>query len=57
MDIPFEERNISRDKVARQQFREKGYEFLPVVEAGNSVITEYTGEPQLIEVLHAEGYL
>ncbi len=57
MDIPFEARNISRDKVARQQFREKGYEFLPVVEAGGSVITEYTGEPQLIEVLHAEGYL
>lgn len=57
MDIPFEERNISRDKEARRQFREKAYEFLPVVEVGGSVITEYTGEPQLIEVLHAEGYL
>jgi hypothetical protein len=57
MDIPFEERNISRDKEARRDFREKGYEFLPVVEVGNSVITEYTGEPLLIEVLHREGYL
>jgi hypothetical protein len=57
MDIPFTERNISRDKEARKQFREKGYDLLPVVEIGNSVITEYTGEPLLIEVLHQEGYL
>jgi hypothetical protein len=57
MDIPFEERNISRDKEARREFREKGYEFLPVVEVGNAVISEYTGEPLLIEVLHQEGYL
>ncbi len=57
MGIPFEERNISRDKDARRQFYEKGYEFLPVVEVGGSVITEYTGEPVLIEALHAEGYL
>jgi len=57
MDIPFEARNISHDKAARRQFREKGYEFVPVLEVGGSVITEYTGEPQLIEVLHAEGYL
>jgi hypothetical protein len=57
MDIPFEERNIGRDKEARRDFREKGYEFLPVLEVGNSVITEYTGEPLLIEVLHREGYL
>ena len=57
MDIPFEERNISRDKEARRKFREKGYDLLPVVEIGKSIITEYTGEPLLIEVLHTEGYL
>ncbi len=57
MGIPFEERNISRDKEARRQFHEKGYDLLPVIEVGSSVITEYTGEPLLIEVLHAEGYL
>jgi hypothetical protein len=57
MDIPFEERNISKDKAARQEFLEKGYDILPVIEAGNSVILEYTGEPQLIEVLAHEGFL
>jgi hypothetical protein len=30
---------------------------LPVIEAGNTVILEYDGEPQLIEVLANEGYL
>jgi hypothetical protein len=34
-----------------------GYPFLPAIEIGNSVITEYSGEPQLIEVLVAEKYL
>jgi len=57
MDIPFKERNISSDRVARQEYLEKGYDLLPVIEAGNSVITEYDGEPQLIEVLAKEGYL
>ena len=56
MEVPHEERNI-RDREYRRQFNEKGYEFLPVVEAGNSVIVEYTGLPQLIEFLHQEGYL
>jgi hypothetical protein len=56
MQVPYEERNI-RDRDNRRQFREKGYEFVPVVEAGESVIAEYTGLPQLIEVLHTEGYL
>ncbi len=57
MEVPFVEHNISRSPEARRKFKEKGYEFVPVIEAGESVIVEYTGEPQLIEVLHKEGYL
>lgn len=57
MGVPFQERNISADRAARQEFREKGYDLLPVIEAGETVITDYTGEPLLIEVLVAEGYL
>jgi len=57
MGVPFEERNISLDRQAKQQFIDKGYEFLPVIEAGSTVITDYTGEPQLIEILAHEGYL
>jgi hypothetical protein len=57
MGVPHVERNISRDLEAREEFLEKGYDLLPVVEVGESVITTYTGEPLLIEVLAAEGYL
>lgn len=57
MGVPLIERNISRDADNKREFLEKGYEFLPVIEVGDSVITEYEGEPQLIEVLVAEGYL
>ncbi len=57
MDVPHIERNISSDREARSEFAEKGYEFVPVIEAGESVIIEYTGEPQLIEALAKEGYL
>jgi len=57
MSIPFEDRNISKDSTAKQEFLQKGYDILPVIEAGNSVIYEYEGEPQLIEVLAREGYL
>jgi hypothetical protein len=57
MGVPHVERNISRDAEARKEFLEKGYDLLPVVEVGDSVITLYTGEPLLIEVLVAEGYL
>lgn len=57
MDVPYEERNISKDRAAKQEYLEKGYDLLPVIEAGNSVIIEYDGEPQLIEVLAKEGYL
>ena len=57
MGIPFEERNISTDRQAREEYLEKGYDLLPAFEVGNSVIVEYTGEPQLIEVLAQEGYL
>jgi hypothetical protein len=51
------ERNISHDLEARQAFLASGYDELPTLEIGNSVITRYSGEPQLIEVLAAEGYL
>jgi hypothetical protein len=57
MGIPYEDKNISNDKAAKAEFVEKGYDFLPVIEAGSSVILEYDGEPQLIEVLNKEGYL
>jgi hypothetical protein len=57
MGIPYEERNVSKDRQAKQEYLEKGYDLLPVIEAGNSVIIEYDGEPQLIEVLAKEGYL
>jgi G:T-mismatch repair DNA endonuclease (very short patch repair protein) len=57
MGVPHVERNISRDREAKQEFRDKGYEFLPIIEVGDSVITDYMGEPQLIEVLVEEGYL
>jgi hypothetical protein len=57
MGIPFEERNISTDHQAKQEYLEKGYDLLPAIEVGNTVIVEYDGEPQLIEVLAHEGYL
>jgi hypothetical protein len=57
MEVPQIEKNISRDQAARAEFLEKGYDLLPVIEAGSSVIIEYDGEPQLIEVLVKEGYL
>jgi hypothetical protein len=57
MNIAFIDRNVSLDKEARQEYVEKGYGILPVIEAGNTVILEYEGLPQLIEVLSAEGYL
>ncbi len=57
MGVPLVERNISSDREAKREFAEKGYEFVPVIEAGKSVIIDYSGEPQLIEVLHKEGYL
>lgn len=57
MSIPFEDRNISTDRQARQEYIEKGYDLLPTIEVGNTVIIEYEGEPQLIEMLAKEGYL
>ena len=57
MGVPFEERNVSSDRAARQEFKDKGYDLLPVVEAGDTIITDYSGEPLLIEVLAREGYL
>jgi hypothetical protein len=57
MDISFEERNVSLNRQAREEYIEKGFEILPAIEVGNTIIIEYTGEPQLIEVLVVEGYL
>jgi hypothetical protein len=57
MGVPFEERNVSLDPRFKQEFRNKDYIELPTIEAGNTIITEYVGEPQLIEVLVKEGYL
>jgi hypothetical protein len=57
MGVPLIDRNISFDPEAKRAFQEKHYDLLPVIEIGNSVITDYEGEPQLIEVLHKEGYL
>jgi hypothetical protein len=57
MDIPFEERNVSLNRQAREEYIEKGFDILPAIEVGNTTIIEYTGEPQLIEVLVVEGYL
>lgn len=57
MGVPYEDKNISSDRAAKAEFLEKGYDLLPVIEAGSSVILEYDGEPQLIEVLVKEGYL
>ena len=57
MGVPYEDKNISVDRAAKAEFLEKGYDLLPVIEAGSSVIVEYDGEPQLIEVLVREGYL
>jgi hypothetical protein len=57
MGVPFEERNVSLNPEFKQQFRDKDYDLLPVIEAGNTVILDYTGEPQLIEVLAQQGYL
>lgn len=57
MGVPYEERNISNDRDARKMFQEKGYDLLPVIEIGEMVITDYTGEPQLIEALANGGYI
>jgi hypothetical protein len=57
MGIPYEDRNVSRDPQAKREYIEKAYDLLPVIEAGSTVILEYEGEPQLIEVLAKEGYL
>jgi len=57
MGIAYTERNVSVNKEARQEYVEKGYGILPVIEIGGRVILDYEGLPQLIEALSAEGYL
>ena len=57
MDIAFVDRNVSLDKEARREYVEKVYGILPVIEVGGTIVLEYEGLPQLMEVLAAEGYL
>jgi hypothetical protein len=57
MGVPFEERNVSHSEQARAEFLENGYDELPTFEIGSTVITRYTGLPQLVQALKAEGYL
>ena len=57
MDIAFVDRNVSLDKEARREYVEKAYGILPVIEVGATIVLEYEGLPQLMEVLAAEGYL
>ncbi len=56
MGVPHEERNISRDPEARRQFLQQGYDLLPVVEVGDTIIASYSHHA-LIEALVREGYL
>jgi hypothetical protein len=56
MEVPFEERNISKDKDAKKLFLQQGYALLPVIEVGATTILDYT-EASLIEALAREGYL
>ncbi|MDQ2808594.1 MAG: glutaredoxin family protein [Chloroflexota bacterium] len=55
--LPFEERNIRRDMATMIEFRRKGYEILPVIELGSTVIREYESLEQLETALRAGGYL
>ena len=57
MDIAFVDRNVSLNKEARQEYIEKAYGILPVIEVGGRVVLEYEGLSQLMDVLSAEGYL
>jgi len=57
MDIAFVDRNVSLNKEARREYVEKAYGILPVIEVGATIVLEYEGLPQLMEVLAAEGYL
>ena len=57
MDIAFVDRNVSLNKEARREYVEKAYGILPVIEVGATIVLEYEGLPQLMEVLSAEGYL
>ena len=57
MDIAFVDHNVSLNKEARREYVEKAYGILPVIEVGATIVLEYEGLPQLMEVLSAEGYL
>lgn len=55
--LPFEERNIRSDMATMLAFRRKGYEILPVIELGPTVIREYESLDQLEAALRAGGYI
>ncbi len=55
--LPYEERNIRADMATMIEFRRKGYEILPVIELGPTVIREYESLAQLTTALRAGGYL
>ena len=55
--IPFEERNIRAAMPTMIEFRRKGYEILPVIEIGSTVIREYESLAQLQAALQTAGYL
>jgi len=56
-NLPFEERNIRSDMATMIEFRRKGYEILPVIELGPTVIREYESLDQLETALRAGGYI
>ncbi len=56
-NLPFEERNIRSDMATMIEFRRKGYEILPVIELGPTVIQEYESLEQLETALRAGGYI
>lgn len=57
MGVPYVERNISKNPEAKNEYLEKGYDLLPALEIGNTVIVDYGGTAQLLEILAREGYL
>ena len=55
-NIPFSEKNIRADMPTMIEFRRKGYDILPVIEAGDQVISEYESLDQLQALLTEIGY-
>jgi glutaredoxin len=55
--LPYEERDIRADIKTMIEFRRKGYEILPVIELGDTVIKDYESVDQVAAALQAAGYL